>query len=140
MELVKNVFLWGTLAGVIHFVVTGILYQNPFTARLYKKSEDDPGLRKWNSQKKYILAMFLGTQVEVYILSAGYFILTGFIGVSAVIALLTAAVFSGIRVYPRFWNMWIQTTYPRRLLAVEVINGCIGTFVIIFSLYFFSKI
>jgi hypothetical protein len=35
-----------------------------------------------------------------------------------------------VRVYPRFWNMWIQTSYPRRLLAIEIVNGTIGTLAI----------
>jgi hypothetical protein len=26
--------------------------------------------------------------------------------------------------------MWVQTTYPNRLLAVEVVNGTLGTLVI----------
>jgi len=37
---------------------------------------------------------------------------------------------AAIRVYPRFWNMWIQTTYPARLLVVELVNGSIGTIAI----------
>jgi hypothetical protein len=38
------------------------------------------------------------------------------------------------RVYPRFWNMWIQTTYPNRLLAIDVVNGTLGTLAIVFFL------
>lgn len=43
------------------------------------------------------------------------------------LALLLAAV----RVYPRFWNMWIQSTYPRHLLAIEVVNGTLSTFLVV---------
>ena len=45
-------------------------------------------------------------------------------------ALVLGAVFSAIRVYPRFWNMWIQSTYPNRLLTIEFINGIISTLVV----------
>jgi hypothetical protein len=30
--------------------------------------------------------------------------------------------------------MWIQTTYPNRLLAIEVVNGALGTLAIAFFL------
>jgi hypothetical protein len=49
-------------------------------------------------------------------------------------ALMLGAVIAAIRVYPRFWNMWIQTSYPNRLLKVELVNGAIGTFAIVIAL------
>ena len=140
MKFIVNVLLWGTIVGIIHFIVIGILYQNPFVAKLYKNSSTDPSLRSWDSQIHYTIAMFLGTQIEVYILSAGYFLVTGLINITLPVSLIIATVFTGVRVYPRFWNMWIQTNYPRKLLAIEIINGCISTFVIILCLYFFTKI
>jgi hypothetical protein len=49
-------------------------------------------------------------------------------------ALALGVLFAAIRVYPRFWNMWIQTTYPTRLLVIEIINGTIGSLVVAFLL------
>lgn len=42
--------------------------------------------------------------------------------------------FSGMRVYPRLWNKWIQSTYPGRLLAIEFVNGIASTFCITLAL------
>ena len=140
MKFIVDILLWGTLVGIIHFIVIGILYQNPFVAKLYKNSSTDHSFRSWNNQVHYTIAMFLGTQIEVYILSIGYFLLMGLINITLPVSLIIAAVFTGIRVYPRFWNMWIQTNYPRKLLAIEIINGSISTFIIILFLYFLTTI
>ena len=35
---------------------------------------------------------------------------------------------------PRFWNVWIQSTYPRHLLAVDVVNGTLGTLLVVLVL------
>lgn len=37
-----------------------------------------------------------------------------------------------IKIFPRFNDMWIQSTYPNKLLAIEFINGTIGSFIIAF--------
>ena len=49
-------------------------------------------------------------------------------------ALALGVLLSATRVYPRFWNMWVQTTYPQRLLAIEVVNGTLGTLAIVMFL------
>lgn len=134
--MILDVLLWGTVIGVIHFVVVGILYQNPIVAKMYKEATEAPGVKIWKNQKEYLLKMFLGTQLEVYILTASYLYLrTLFSEPTAwTPALILATVFAGIRVYPRFWNMWIQSTYPGKLLAVEFINGILSTFVVVIGL------
>ncbi len=135
MTLCLNTLLWGSVIGIIHFVITGILYQNPVVGRFYKDNETHPGVKKWNSQPKYILSMYLGTQVEVYIITISYIVLMNELGGTNIDALKLALIFTGIRIYPRFWNMWIQSTYPNKLLITEVVNGTISTFVIVFGLY-----
>lgn len=135
-----NTLTLGLLIGLIHFMVVGILYGNPFIDRIYQSAQStDPGVRKWTSKGKYLLFQFLGTQIEVFILALGFFWLRPVIpgsGVSG--ALPLAFLFAAIRVYPRFWNMWIQSTYPNRLLMIEFINGTISTFTIVCGLQLLS--
>jgi hypothetical protein len=143
MNILSTTLILGILVGVIHFIIVGILYQNPFVASLYKEAENKmlPGYRIWENKKKYLLSMFLGTQVEIFILTFGYFFLKNYLTNSPFNnAIIISVLFTAIRVYPRFWNMWIQSTYPNKLLIVEVINGIIGTFTIILGLYFLSPI
>jgi len=40
----------------------------------------------------------------------------------------------GVRIIPRFLDMWIQTNYPEKLLLVELINGTIGSLITAFVL------
>lgn len=138
--MIADILVWGLVVGVVHFVVLGGLYQNPLVAKLYAEAEGkEPGLKVWASKPKYMTSMFLGTQVEVYALTAAYLWLRGYVPLESwAEALALGGVFAALRVYPRFWNMWIQSTYPNRLLAVEFVNGCISTLVVTCGLELFT--
>ena len=125
------VLLWGALAGLVHFVVIAALYANPITDRLSRDLEQGPAVKSWPSKPRYFVTQFLGTQVEVFILTAGFLWFRPLIGIPGYAgALAIGGLLAATRVYPRFWNMWIQTTYPNRLLAIEVVNGTLGTLAI----------
>jgi hypothetical protein len=135
--MVEAVVKWGALAGVVHFVVIAMLYANPITDRLSRGLEQGPAVKQWPSKPKYFATQFLGTQVEVYILTIAFLWLRPLIPMAGYRgALALGGVLAATRVYPRFWNMWIQTTYPNLLLAIEVINGTLGTFAIALFLQF----
>ena len=139
--MLLTLVVWGTLAGIVHFILIGILYGNPLVERISAKAEkESPAVKKWTSQPKYFLIQFLGTQVEVYILTLA------FVWIRPLIALppwegwiVLGLLFSAIRIYPRFWNMWVQSTYPFRLLVVEFVNGTLGTLAITAFLQFFTQ-
>ncbi len=135
--MVYDVLLWGLIIGIVHFVVVGILYINPLVARQYEREKDSPGVKNWKNQKEYLIKMFLGTQIEVFILTAAYLYLRQMYPAPTSIgtASTLAVVLTFVRVYPRFWNMWIQSTYPNRLLFIELLNGTIGTIVIVMGLW-----
>lgn len=137
--MIVTVLANGLWVGLIHFIVTGALYGNPVVDRIYQHAmATAPGVRKWPTRGRYLLTQFLGTQVEVYILALAFVLLRpgialdGQAGAAALGVLLAA-----VRVYPRFWNMWIQSTYPGLLLAIEAINGIISTLVVTALLQFF---
>ncbi len=135
MNLILQILIWGAVTGVIHFIIASALYQNPFIAKIYTDAGELPGVKKWPDKKKYIISMVLGTQVEVFILTAAFLFIRQYLPFSSWSnTLILGAFFSGIRVYPRFWNMWIQSTYPNNLLVVEFINGILSTFTIVITL------
>lgn len=39
-----------------------------------------------------------------------------------------------VKIFPRLFDMWMQSTYPNKLLMTEFVNGIIGSFVIAFIL------
>ncbi len=134
--MLLQILLWGLVIGVIHFVILGALYMNPLVAKLYSGEKGNPAVKNWEKQGEYLLKMFLGTQVEVFILTGAYLYLRSLFAVPDgwTAALVLGALLSAVRVYPRFWNMWIQSNYPGKLLAVEFVNGVIGTFVVVVGL------
>ena len=131
--MIITVLLWGAVAGLVHFVVIGILYGNPLTDRISAGAEaESPAVRKWPSKVKYFVTQFFGTQVEVYILTFAFVWLRPLVGLNGYGGglLLETLISPRSGSILKFWNMWIQTTYPFRLLLVEVVNGTIGTLVI----------
>ena len=136
MNIALQTLLWGSVIGVIHFIIVGALYGNPLVDRIYKEEQErSPGVRKWDNPKEYLIKMFLGTQIEVFILTGSYLFLRGYLQFESLItAVILGSIFAGIRVYSRFWNMWIQSTYPIRMLGIEFINGTISTFIIVIGL------
>ncbi len=135
--MIFDILIWGFVIGIIHFFIGGLLYLNPLVARHYEEGKNASAVRVWDNQKEYLLKMFLGTQIEIYILTTVYLYLRQEFASPYTFstALILAVLSALLRVYPRFWNMWIQSTYPRRLLFIEIINGVIGTFVIILGLW-----
>lgn len=133
--MASDVLLWGAVAGLVHFVFLGIAYGNPLIDGMYATAAaQDPAVRSWPSRTRYLVTQFVGTQVEVYLLAVGFVWLRPLLDIDGLPGtLLLAALFAGLRVYPRFWNMWIQSAYPRRLLAVEVVNGVLGTLLVVLA-------
>jgi hypothetical protein len=126
--MLREVLVWGAVAGIAHFVVIALLYGNPIVDAYSREANKHASVKQWPTQADYFIRQFFGTQVEIYILTFAFFWIrpmtaaTGYAG-----ALEVGLLLSALRVYPRFWNMWIQTSFPNRLLLVEVINGTIGT-------------
>jgi hypothetical protein len=136
MLTIIHILALGSIVGIAHFGVVAALYRNPVVARLYTALANEPGVRRWPSRRRYVITQFLGTQVEVFILATAYFWLRPLLGVTGLTGtLLLGLLLATIRVYPRFWNMWIQSTYPATLLKVELVNGILSTLVIILGLH-----
>ncbi|MGE0527753.1 MAG: hypothetical protein AB7G93_22145 [Bdellovibrionales bacterium] len=139
--MMEQVILWGMFAGILHFMLIGVLYNIPAVARQYElAAQASSAVKKWPSKTQYIVTQFLGTQIEVFILASAFFWLRPSLpleGLSGALAL--GLLLALLRVYPRFWNMWIQSNYPNRLLAIELVNGTIGTLAVISVLEVFAK-
>lgn len=132
MAMIIQVLNLGLFIGVIHFLIIGALYGNPFIDRIYQLAQkSEPGVKKWSSKIRYLLIQFLGTQIEVFILTFAFLWIRPLVPIAGVEgAVLLGLLFAAIRVYPRFWNMWIQSTYPNKMLAIEFVNGIISTLII----------
>lgn len=136
MEFIWDVFFKGLVIGIIHYIILGVLFMNPFVGKVYKDAQEKyPSVKMRNSTSGYLSKQFFGTQIEIWIITAGYLYLRDFLPFQPIeTALILGLIFAGIRIYERWWNMYIQTTYPANLLAIEFINGTIGTFIITIGL------
>ena len=129
MENVLHALLAGCIVSIAWFIAGGILYMNPFVAKVYKKIEDHPGMKKWDNQKKYLTYMYLiGALIPCLIFSFVYE------SISPVSVLHFALILVGVRIIPRFVDMWMQSSYPNTLLFIEIINGTILSFMAAFLL------
>ena len=128
---ILQTILGGFVASIVWFIVGGALYMNPFVAKIYKGVENSPVLKKWLSVPRYIGLQYVGILTQCF-LWAFVFALAKPVLPDGVLmkSLAFGLILVAVKIFPRFFDMWIQSTYPNKLLAVEFVNGTIGSFVI----------
>jgi len=121
----------GFIASVVWFIVGGALYMNPLIAKIYKNAETSPGLKKWLNVPKYIGLTYVGILAQC-LLWAFVFAMAKPVLPDGILmkGLVFGLILVVVKIFPRFVDMWIQSTYPNKLLAIEFVNGIIGSFVI----------
>lgn len=124
--------LGGFLASIVWFIVGGILYMNPIVAKIYKKLENSPELKKWKDTKKYLINMYIfGILIQCLLFAFVYSLIKPILPGSLVLnTIFFGLILVAVKIFPRLFDMWMQSTYPNKLLAVEFVNGTIGSFVI----------
>jgi predicted membrane-bound spermidine synthase len=123
--------LAGAAASIAWFIIGGALYTNPFVAKIYKNAEKSPGLKKWASTLKYIGLQYVGILAQCLLWAFVFALVKAALPESAFSkGIVFGFILIVVKIFPRFFDMWIQSTYPNQLLAVEFINGAIGSFVI----------
>lgn len=121
----ENIVYKTILATVAWFLVGGIIYMNPFVSRIYKKYEKHPSMKEFSSRKRYLSGVFF-----VAGLVPVFFITISYEYIKPISFVNLALIISAIRIIPRMCDMWMQTSYPNKLLAIELVNGIILSFVI----------
>ena len=129
---ILQAILGGVVASIVWFVVGGALYLNPIVAKVYKDAESSPAVKKWPDQRKYLAAMFTGGNLAQCLLWAFVFALVkpALPGPEFLRGIVFGLVLVAIKMFPRLFDMWIQTTYPNKLLVIEFVNGSLGGFII----------
>ena len=124
----------GFLASIVWFIIGSILYMNPIVAKIYKEFEKSSGLKKWEDTKKYLINMYIfGALVQCLLFAFVYSFIKSILPGSLVLDMIFfGSILVAVKIFPRLFDMWMQSTYPNKLLAVEFINGTIGSFVIAF--------
>lgn len=116
---------------IIHFVLFVLMYMNPVVIKIYISFDQHPSMKRWDAPGKLYVNMFFLSFIEI--------VLIGIVYISTVQALpndfwmkglVFGLIVAGVRVYSKFYSMYIQTSYPSKLLAIEVVNGTIGCIII----------
>ena len=136
MTGVVNIFSGAFVASIAWFILGGILYMNPIVAKIYKGCSADPGMKSWPDQKKYMFSMYLlGGFVPILLIALLYVYIKPILPctLSGQAAGL-GTIIIGVRIVPRLFDMWLQSSYPERLLFIEFVNGSLLSFAIAFVL------
>jgi len=131
MDILLQTILGGFVASIVWFIVGGALYMNPFVAKMYKNAEKSPAVKKWPSVQKYMGFQYAGVLAQCLLWAFVFaFIKPVLPGELLTKSIVFGLILIAVKIFPRFFDMWIQSTYPNKLLAVEFVNGTIGSFVI----------
>jgi len=115
---------------VISFVLLSLLYGNPLIRKIYDKYKDEPVMKKVDSPGKWMLSMFIFGLFEVLFAGLIFYIAANVLpGSGWLKGLYFGLLLSGVRVYSRFVNMYLLTSYPNSLHIIEFVNGVIGSIV-----------
>ena len=113
------------LTTAVWFAVGGILYMNPLVAKVYRGFQNHPSVKTWKLQSRYLLGVFcIAGLIPIF------FIAVVFEFIQPVNWILFGFLLCGVRIIPRCCDMWMETSYPNRLLLIELINGVILSVVI----------
>lgn len=133
IDIVQGI-IEGVVATIVWFIIGAVVYMNPFVAKIYKKYEETPSVKNRKDVKTFILNTFVFSILIQCLLFAFVYL---FIQPILPGTLILNTVYFGIilvavKIIPRFFDMWVQSSYPPTLLTIEIINGAIGSFVIAF--------
>ncbi|WP_280271904.1 hypothetical protein [Nocardia wallacei] len=135
--LYLKIVAWGLVAGLVNSAAMAILYGNPWVARIHaadhRANVAGPSTR---SGSRNFSAHFLGTQLEVYVVTIGYAWLHPLLPLHGLIgALALALLFAALRTCAPVWALWLQATHSVRYLAVEVAAGILSSIAVSLTLY-----
>jgi small-conductance mechanosensitive channel len=135
MEII-NIIIAGLVASFAWFIAGGILYMNPFSKRIYKSEEKNQGVRKWKNSNDMLISMYiLETLIQSLIFAGTYYALKPALsGGLWINTLYFGLLIVAVKIIPRLIDMALMTTYPGKLLKLDLFNGTICSFIVAFVL------
>ena len=119
-------------ASIVWFFVGAAVYMNPVVARIYAHYEDTPTVKDREDTKTFLINTFLfSILIQCILFAFVYAYLQSLLPDDILlITLYFGLILIAVKIIPRFFDMWMQSTYPPTLLTIEAINGAIGSFII----------
>ena len=125
-------------ATIVWFVIGAVVYMNPFITNIYKKYEDDPCVKNRKDVKTFIINTFVfSILIQCFLFAFVYLYIQPILpGTLIHNTLYFGLILIAVKIFPRLFDMYVQSKYPRTLLIIELINGAIGSVVIAFVFAF----
>jgi hypothetical protein len=127
MDKVVRILITWVAGFIVWAVLGGLLYMNPLIADYFARFVGSPGLQLWRDDTvKYLIYIHIGGLVQVLMYAVVFAVVKDALPMKKLLRGLTFAIIMIVMmVLPRFFIMWIQTTYPEPLLVIDLINGII---------------
>lgn len=132
----KTIF-GGFVASIVFFLYRTIIYKNTSVEKMRRDPQAPPALKKWRNVPKKILTQYLIILIQcilwavVFVLGLLFdvlpkgFFMKGF---------TLGSVMAIVNIVPIYLKMWIESTYPNKLLAIQSVKGIIGNYIMGFTL------
>jgi hypothetical protein len=126
-----RVLIAAGVATVAWLVIGMFLYENPIVKPAYKAHEKKGILKKWENMPKFLTVLVGVLIIQTLPWAVVYaFIKPVLPGMFFANALVFALILVVIKNIPKFVDMALMTTYPGKLLWIELINGSISSLLI----------
>ena len=132
----KTIF-GGFVASIVFFIYRSIVYKDTSVEKMRRDPQAPAALKKWHNVPKGILFQYLVILIQcilwavVFVLGLLFDVLPeGFYMKGFVLGSVMAIV----NIVPIYFKMWIESTYPNKLLAIQSVKGIIGNYIMGFTL------
>ena len=132
----KTIF-GGFVASIVFFIYRSIVYKDTSVEKMRRDPQAPLALKKWQNVPKKILPQYLVILIQcilwaiVFVLGLLFdvlpegFYMKGF---------TLGSVMAIVNIVPIYFKMWIESTYPNKLLAIGFAKGVIGNYIMGFTL------
>ena len=134
---IYKTILGAFVASIVFFIYRSVVYKDTSVDKMCRDPEAPPALKKWKNIPKTILFQYLVILIQCIlwavvfvlgllfdVLPEGYY-MKGFV---------LGSVMAIVNIVPIYFKMWIESTYPNKLLAIGFAKGIIGNYIMGFTL------
>lgn len=129
----------GFVASLVFFAYRSIIYKDTSVTKMCRDPNAPPALKKWKNVPKKVIPQYLIILIQCIIWAvvlilgllfdvfpSGYYMKVFVLG----------SVMAIVNIVPIYFKMWIEATYPNKLLAIGAAKGIIGNYITGFTLVY----
>ena len=132
----KTIF-GGFVASIVFFIYRTIAFKDTSVDKMRRDPNAPPALKKWQNIPKTVIFQYLVILIQC-ILWAVIFVLGLLFDVLPegfyMKGFTLGSVMAIVNIVPIYLKMWVESTYPNKLLAIGFAKGVIGNYIMGFTL------